>query len=295
MKQTTITFKEFTRTYIRNFPDRFRYIEAPVQVYRLESLPSSNIATPTPLLKAGFNFIVFLTGGSFEQQVGNEFKKVKANQALLVVQGEVSSLLRKTKNVKGYYIIFEDNILQQFKEHGYFIKLFRTSPIIQLSGNDSEFVQQLNRLILQEMELLHPDEQVVLHLFQSMLLKFLKSSELKTGLSRAFDHAILFRELVYRHYLEHYSITDYANELNISPNYLNRCVQRIWNKSAKQFTQEFAIIQSQKQLQDFTKSISEIAYELNFNDPAYFSRLFKKIIGVSPHKYRTKRVHDLSN
>jgi AraC family transcriptional activator of pobA len=106
-------------TDIRNFPDRFRYFETPVQIYNVESLFTKNIATPTPLLKANFNFIAFPTNGNFEQQVGNEIKKVSESQALLVMQGEVTSLLRQSKNVKGYYIIFDDKILQQFKDHSY--------------------------------------------------------------------------------------------------------------------------------------------------------------------------------
>ncbi|MDN3706809.1 helix-turn-helix domain-containing protein [Myroides ceti] len=294
MKNNYITFKEFTKNYIRNFPDTFRYFETPIQIYKAENLFSPDILTPTPLLKANFNFIVLPTSGNFEQQVGNEIKKVSENQALLVMQGEVTSLLRQSRNVKGFYILFEDKILQQFKDHGSFIKLFTTAPIIQLQKNESEFLELTCKLIIRELEAPECDEQIVLHLFQSLLLKFLKSSELRKGLSRQFDIAVLFRELVYKHFSAHYSINDYASMLHISPNYLNRCVQNIWNKSAKQFTQEFIIIQSQKLLQDFSGSVSDIAYQLNFSDPSYFSRLFKKTIGISPQEYRSNLMHDMS-
>jgi len=294
VKNTGITFKEFTKTYIRDFPDKFRYLDTPVQIYNVDDLFTKNIVTPTPLLKANFNFIVFTTNGNFEQQVGNEIKKVSENQALLVMQGEVTSLLRQSKNVKGYYITFDDKILQQFKDQSYFIKLFTVAPIIQINSNDSDFLEQVCKLIIQELETSKLDEQIVLYLFQSLLLKLLKSSELKKGLSRQFDIAISFRELVYTHYSEPYSINDYANRLNISSNYLNRCIQNVWNKSAKQFTQEFIIIQSQKYLQDFSEPISSIAYHLNFSDPSYFGRLFKKTIGISPQEYRSKIMHDLS-
>jgi len=294
VKNTDITFREFTKTYIRNFPEEFRYFDTPVQIYNVENLFTKNIATPTPLLKANFNFIAFPTNGNFEQQVGNEIKKVSENQALLVMQGEVASLLRQSKNIKGYYIIFHDKILQQFKDQSYFIKLFTVAPIIQLHSNDSKFLEQVCKLIIQELDMPKPDEQIVLYLFQSLLLKLLKSSELKKGLSRQFDIAISFRELVYKHYSEHYSINDYAKLLQISSNYLNRCIQNVWNKSAKQFTQEFIIIQSQKYLQDFSEPISGIAYQLNFSDPSYFGRLFKKIVGISPQEYRSRIIHDLS-
>lgn len=293
MKNIKITFKEFTKTYIRNFPDDFRYLDTAIQIYTLENLLSNKIATPTPLLKASFNFIVFPTSGNFEQQVGNEVKKVSENQALLVMQGEVTSLLRQSGNVEGYYLIFDDQILQSFKDQSYFIKLFTVAPIIQLQSNDSEFLAQVCKMIVQELETTKPDQQVVLFLFQSLLLKLLKSSVRKKGLSRQFDIAVSFRALVNSHYSEHYNINDYANLLNISSNYLNRCIQHVWNKSAKQFVQEFIIIQSQKYLQDFSAPISAVAYHLNFSDPSYFGRLFKKIIGVSPHEYRA-RMHDLS-
>lgn len=88
MENTSITFKEFTKAYIRNFPDEFRYLQTPVQIYDMDDLSVKNLVTPTPLLKADFNFIVFATHGNFEQQVGNEIKKVSAHQALLVLQGK---------------------------------------------------------------------------------------------------------------------------------------------------------------------------------------------------------------
>ncbi|MDQ1096648.1 MULTISPECIES: helix-turn-helix domain-containing protein [Chryseobacterium] len=294
MENTNITFKEFTKTYIRNFPDGFRYLQTPVQIYDIDDLFVKSMITPTPLLKADFNFIVFSTNGNFEQQVGNEIKKVSANQALLVLQGEVTSLLRQSPDVKGYYITFNDKILQQAKEYPYFTKLFTAAPIIQLSNSDSTFIEHIGQLLIQELNTSIPDEQIIIYLFQALLIKLLKSSESKKGLSRQFDIAISFRELLYKNYLEHYNVSDYARLLNISSNYLNRCIQNVWNKSAKQFMQEFIITQSQKYLQDFSLSVSDIAYRLNFNDPSYFGRLFKKTIGISPQKYRSRLMHDVS-
>ncbi len=294
MNNTDITFKEFTKTYIRDFPDKFRYLETPVQIYNLDDLFSKNILTPTPLLKASFNFIVFATSGKFEQQVGNEIKKVSSNEALLVMQGEVTSLLRQSKNVTGYYIAFDDKILQQFNDQSYFIRLLTVAPIIRLHNSDGRFFEQVCTLIIQELNTPQPDEKIIFYLFQTLLLKLLKFSELKKGLSRQFDIAISFRDLVCKHYSEHYHVQDYANLLHISPNYLNRCVRKVWNKSAKQLIQEFVIIQSQKYLQDFSETISSIAYHLNFSDPSYFGRLFKKIIGISPQEYRIRIMHDLS-
>lgn len=293
-KYTDITFKTFTQTFIRNFSDGFQYQETPVQVYTLEELYSKNIATPLPLLKADFHYIVILNNGNFEQQVGLEIKKVAAGQALLVVQGEVSALLRKSQDVQGFYIIFEDRVLQQFKENTYFLKLFTTSPSIQLGQNEKMMVNDISRLIIQEFKTGKANASIVLLLLQSLLLKLLQSSESKKGLSRQFDIAVSFRTLVLKHHGEELSIEDYAKLMNISSNYLNRCVKAVWDKSAKLLTQEIIIIQSQNLLADFSKSISDVAYQMNFNDPSYYGRLFKKIIGISPQVYRTRIMHDSS-
>jgi transcriptional regulator GlxA family with amidase domain len=49
-------------------------------------------------------------------------------------------------------------------------------------------------------------------------------------------------------------------------------------------------MQRASQLLDFTnQSIKEIAFALGFDDPYYFSKRFRTIIGVSPKKYRTVR------
>ena len=62
----------------------------------------------------------------------------------------------------------------------------------------------------------------------------------------------------------------------------------------KEWINKVNILQSQLLLQDLTKSISEIAFELNYGDPSYFGRLFKKIAGVTPSEYRTAFMQDLS-
>lgn len=84
------------------------------------------------------------------------------------------------------------------------------------------------------------------------------------------------------------SINDYASELNITTVHLNRICQSVVNKSALHVVHEYLINEAKKYLKNTTHSISEISYFLDFKDPAYFTRLFKKTTGLSPSEYRKK-------
>lgn len=81
-------------------------------------------------------------------------------------------------------------------------------------------------------------------------------------------------------------IADYANELKITPIHLNRICQNISQQTATQVVNDFFVGEAQKLLRHTSLSISEVAYQLNFEDAAYFSRLFKKHVGVSPKEFR---------
>ena len=95
-----------------------------------------------------------------------------------------------------------------------------------------------------------------------------------------------FKQLVHLHFYKHKSVDFYADRLLVSINYLNRCVTSVFRKSAKALILEVAIIHSQLLLLETNKSVASIAYELDFADPSYFARLFKKIVGMSPSDYR---------
>jgi AraC family transcriptional regulator, transcriptional activator of pobA len=88
------------------------------------------------------------------------------------------------------------------------------------------------------------------------------------------------------HLNEHKTVSQYADELNISTVHLNRVCQKVMQKSPIQIINNQIIMEAKKYLLNTSYSISEISYFLNFNDPAYFTRFFKKDVGVSPSDFR---------
>lgn len=78
----------------------------------------------------------------------------------------------------------------------------------------------------------------------------------------------------------------YASMLNISEVYLNEAVKGATGLSAGAYIRGRVMVQAKRQLAYTSLSAKEIAYSLGYDDYAYFSKLFKKCVGVSPYDYR---------
>lgn len=78
-----------------------------------------------------------------------------------------------------------------------------------------------------------------------------------------------------------------ADKLNLSANYLGDLIKKETGKSAQEHVQLRLIEVAKEKMFEKDKSVSQIAYELGFEYPQYFSRLFKKRTGMTPNEYRT--------
>lgn len=77
-----------------------------------------------------------------------------------------------------------------------------------------------------------------------------------------------------------------ADKLNLSANYLGDLLKKETGKSAQEHVQLRLIETAKERMFEKEKSVSQIAYELGFEYPQYFSRLFKKRTGMTPNEYR---------
>lgn len=82
------------------------------------------------------------------------------------------------------------------------------------------------------------------------------------------------------------SASDFADQLNIHVNHLNKSVKEVTEKNTTQIIIE-RIIQEAKTLIRLTNwNISEIAFSLGFKEPTHFNNYFKKATGQTPTQYR---------
>ncbi|ULC60016.1 helix-turn-helix domain-containing protein [Flaviramulus sp. BrNp1-15] len=95
-----------------------------------------------------------------------------------------------------------------------------------------------------------------------------------------------FKKLVDKHVIEYHNVSHYAKLLNITPKYLNECVNEVLSTSSKNIIVEQLLMRSRHRLKFSSKSIKEISFELGFSTPDYFSYFFKTHTGYKPSALR---------
>jgi AraC family transcriptional activator of pobA len=95
-----------------------------------------------------------------------------------------------------------------------------------------------------------------------------------------------FTVLLEAHYLEHWPVSRYASLLGLTPERLNRLTRAQAGRSALELLHDRVAREACRRLVYIAAPISKLAFELGFDDPAYFCRFFKRRIGASPSEYR---------
>jgi AraC-like DNA-binding protein len=81
-------------------------------------------------------------------------------------------------------------------------------------------------------------------------------------------------------------VSEYAEHLGVSQNYLNDTIRTLTGESAGGLIQKQLMRQATMCLKHSLKNVSEIAYLLGFDDPSYFARFYKRHTGKSPSQVR---------
>lgn len=107
------------------------------------------------------------------------------------------------------------------------------------------------------------------------------------------DYFHAFENLLTSHVKERWKVADYAKELSISPTHLSRISREHTGHSASHLIEAAVLREACRELAYTRKRIETIAFELGFQDPAYFSRAFRRKFNLSPTEYR-KSVNNAS-
>jgi len=98
-----------------------------------------------------------------------------------------------------------------------------------------------------------------------------------------------FNALIEAHYLEHWPLARYAQQIGVTEARLNDVCRRIADLPSKRLVLE-RLMQEAKRLLLFSGSTAnEICYQLGFKDPAYFSRFFNRYAKLTPGEYRQRQ------
>lgn len=100
--------------------------------------------------------------------------------------------------------------------------------------------------------------------------------------------AARFRRLLDAHFKEHWSVEAYAAALGVSPLGLRRACVDATGRSPSRLAKERIVLEAQRSLAYSNRGIAQIGFSLGYQDPAYFSRVFGRHVGLSPQAYRRR-------
>ncbi|MGQ2983227.1 helix-turn-helix domain-containing protein [Flavobacterium sp.] len=97
-----------------------------------------------------------------------------------------------------------------------------------------------------------------------------------------------FTQLVEAHYKEKHNVADYAALLSMAPKTITHRFKRLSLPQPNEVIKNRIVLEAKRLLAHTQMSSKEIAYELGYEDPAYFSRLFLLKAGETPSGFRAK-------
>ena len=106
--------------------------------------------------------------------------------------------------------------------------------------------------------------------------------------SRQEQYCWRFWELIGVHAKQERSVQFYAKQLAITPYYLAKICDEILNDAPKTLIDRQVILEIKRELMNTGHSIERVAEQMNFNDPSYLARYFKKHTGVGLREFRRK-------
>ena len=235
----------------------------------------------TPTHRMPYYFLLFMVEGSTRHGVDLQQFDIKNNELLFILPHQIHHLPPAKQGRDYYKLGFDDDSLSLLpKQYPFLINPFNNQKI-QLSPAAAARLKSIFEMLLgllSEMDT-HP-ELILAHL--NSLLTEINTAYFSTHGSPAdtrLSQYIRFKLFVESSLSDHPSVVDIAEEIGLNTNSLYNIVKHYSGLSPKEFITNRLILEARRRLYYSNSSIKELAYELGFNDPEYFSRLFKKTTG----------------
>lgn len=236
-----------------------------------------------------YHFLLF-TRGNGQYTIDFEIFDIEPWQIYFMSPGQIHTWSFKGK-MEGYVVNFDKDFFKTFLLNPDYLSAF--SFFSGLVKDEVFVIEEDKRILVSEIlnRLLRNQGDSAFVSASLLYLFSLLESGKTVALSfeaNKYNHTLLrnFLHLIELNYKGLKLPKDYAALLYITPNHLNALCKELLGLSAGEVIRNRIILESKRLLVIKDFSISEIAYELNFNDNSYFTKFFKKIEGVTPEEFR---------
>ena len=236
-------------------------------------------------------FIVLINSGSITYNLDLQDITLADGHLLFAMPNQVFTPPSKTANLKYLKVLFDENTLALLPQQFPFLVNPLNSQTIIFDNATRERVRKVFEILNQ---ILHvdkdPTDTEIILAYLNLLLAELNSAYFKNKepiniLNTNLSKFIEFKLVVETHLTEQPSVNTIAEKLALTTNSLYRIVKEYSGVSPKDFFTNRLMIEAQRKLLYSPLSVKELAYELGFNDPDYFSRFFKKCTGKSVSEF----------
>lgn len=245
-------------------------------------------------------FKIMLVIGDINMNYADRVISVK-KQALFFSNPQIPYNCESLERIQtGFYCIFNQHFFQQFGNLNQYSVFQPTgNHVFELSDEQVELVKPIYQKMFEEINSDYAHKYDVLRNLVFELLHFAMKMQPSKSLDKHLLNAsqriaTLFLELLERQFpidenhpnIGLRSASDFANQLNVHVNHLNRAVKEITQKTTTQIIAERVLQEAKIMLKHSNWNISKIAYSLDFKEVTHFNNFFKKFTAMSPMTFR---------
>lgn len=237
---------------------------------------------------------IFLTKGKSNRSKGLNEYLFSANTFFFLPSNQITSCEYITEDSTGFFCHFDLQIFNQIFPNPSFLEdisflQHHSEPLIEVPQELKEMIV----ILLERLESYYISAPKIdlglisLHLATIFReLQVLDQKVFDIPQNAAFLLTKKFKNLLSQHIFETKKLTNYAEMLSISPEYLNRCVKAVTGKSSQDILTDMILLEAKVLLKQTDLSVGEIAFKFSETNPSDFTRLFKSKVGITPKKFR---------
>lgn len=245
-----------------------------------------------------FEVLYLSKGSGFHVIDGNKYE-INPPSVFFMSPGQAHKI-EFSNDIEGYIFIFTEDFYlinqsnqNRLIEFPFFFTIRQDNPPLYLSTQDD--VKFLESLFEKGITEIKKGDSFSIELLRSILDLILTFSSTiyqidKNTLNKGKGHIVVkkFFQLIEDNYHKNLTVSEYADQLAITPNHLTQTVNNLTGKTSSQIIKAKQVLEIKRLLVHTNLSVTEIASRLNFPDQSYFAKFFKRETGISPLQYRVK-------
>jgi AraC family transcriptional activator of pobA len=267
----------------------------PFALHRVTELIEKGMLPKSPHRHSFFQ-ILFIYSGKGIHKI--DFQEYSFDQPVIffLKPGQVHNL-NLENDCKGYLINFSEDYFHTFLADHHFLDNF---VFFKKIGNTINYYPEESKdEIIQLFEKLctnfskkndHYKEFIRIYLIELFLVIQSRIDYPENQNNQSVQHHKIeqFQLLVENHFFEAHYPKYYADLLAISPNYLNAICNIHLNSTAGGYIRSRILLEAKRLLINSALSISEISFQLHFEDNSYFTKFFKQLTDLTPNEFRNQ-------